>query len=768
MEQQMASLDLTDSGNNGSSTERWTDITAEYFAACSTLTLGQLVRKEEFSLHDSIAALEIMDPKMDNGVVTEEEAAMGTLDVSRARTCSEVLMIADQLFRKEMAWHSGSHLSQTLFTCVYLQKLLTPSLQPDGKRFSTDSQTQNTRLLLDHVLYPLIAATVKCCAYVRETFASGYLYEEEDVSSQDYGLPLLGSASAFQVVQLLQRGADVVEGLKVNSKEEELPVLAELALRLQGRSSLLMALDYPQGSSEATSHWRDVQTSFKSWRQLDAGSLEDDALVFNTSFQRVLDSTTPPRPILDVSFKEAQEQMCSLAEDMAAIGLIKGAEASVSPTALLAHFEAFRVRQPARMPFARLEMQLAFLHDKSAEHGEERAAFCRASIQECVGACDVLFGDKVTAAEAPSDVRYQAMQVLSACLTMVEGLLLDLYKILCHNPGRVRRNLAKLLMDADALIADTEAADQRILDLVAQSPLANACGVPETQMHLISTWLRHLEMTMSVTLVKQAAELDLLKPFELLAHFFQLDTILFLQNDVLYQIFSVQLNASREYRARSPAAAAWISSTMLRNEVESIVCKGMLFELSALSTLGVIAEPAGVGLGVADRAKLYEYRIKIFRRCARHRVSSPAAFFPDYATCMAEIATMTGLNSDPTSPADRVRSARENLGKAKDMFDLGLKKLSEMKIALSKIRARRGLDSEGPLMSAVDKAEDARSRSLAGCCVSSKLAINNLLTNLPPDTDPQHILGRWKSKGKLTRDTRYDRTYATLNVVFVD
>ncbi|CAN9297862.1 unnamed protein product [Alternaria alternata] len=72
------------------------------------------------------AGYEIMDPKMDSGFLVPGETLEDDYDTLTPLLPEELIGIMDQLLCYEMAWHTGYPLSQTLFTSVYIDKLLWP------------------------------------------------------------------------------------------------------------------------------------------------------------------------------------------------------------------------------------------------------------------------------------------------------------------------------------------------------------------------------------------------------------------------------------------------------------------------------------------------------------------------------------------------------------------------------------------------------------------------------------------------------------------
>lgn len=79
-----------------------------------------------------------------------------------------------------MAWHMGHPLSQTLFTSLYLDRLLWPVPNTlDEARFtrgSADGRNEEPALV-NLVLRAYCMALVKCCDYVHARVAAEYYYE---------------------------------------------------------------------------------------------------------------------------------------------------------------------------------------------------------------------------------------------------------------------------------------------------------------------------------------------------------------------------------------------------------------------------------------------------------------------------------------------------------------------------------------------------------------------------------------------------------------
>ncbi|WMV36645.1 hypothetical protein MTR67_030030 [Solanum verrucosum] len=107
----------------------WADASSVLQLACNDLRDGELIHAENFNLFAAMSALEIMDPKMDSGMVRtyysvdeaiEYGAAPIPLSFDKTVDVQRVIDIMDHLLACEATWHKGCSLAQTVFSCLYL------------------------------------------------------------------------------------------------------------------------------------------------------------------------------------------------------------------------------------------------------------------------------------------------------------------------------------------------------------------------------------------------------------------------------------------------------------------------------------------------------------------------------------------------------------------------------------------------------------------------------------------------------------------------
>lgn len=664
------------------------DITGEYFAAChQSLSIGELIHSEGFTLQDSISALEIMDPKMDNGVIDPSIEDVHAYDCSRGLVPDEIMAIIDQLLASEVTWYNGSSLSQTLYTCVYLQKLLGKSLSETG--FSNDStKTQPAKELLDKVLFPYVVATIKSADICRDEYLVGYLYEEEDVSSADFGLELLPFTQPQTAVELLLEGLQWLEhmppdhALLISSSQ-----IQQMCKRLKFRLTfleLLRTLNHPEQHARLV---QDFLLHTEGYEVVDK-PVEEFPEIFNTNIQRTLISTSPPRPIISMLPKDALSEITRTCKDLVRI-LPVISDARTSPSSMLEFFEVIRKSRPATLPLVRSRMQSLFLKDKMAEHAVNKQRFIIAAIEEVTGRRPELFDEKLAQVESPNDRRFRINRLVSGMLTRLEPPFFDLFKVLCHNPGRQRRNLCKILIDFDILQAEAEVVDQDLAVLVNEKPKRLANGHTSLAF-TISSWIFSIKLDICQSILFMGQETELYKPIEWSMIYWHIDNFLFLQNEHLYSIAIDRLPTSSPIRAH-------LSHRLLYNEALALLCKATSKLMHALELLNVISTPQ---LKFSSPEILYNHRMAPFSKL----ISPPPV---SYAMYLAE-------QSQGTS-----RSAFDALKDAGDFFSAARSKLGTL--------SKRGASARFSSVPALVEDFKSEMRALVGCCIANNLTISKLL-----------------------------------------
>ncbi|CAA0806461.1 MAK10 homologue, partial [Striga hermonthica] len=432
----------------------WADVSSLLQHACDDLRNDELITGENFNLFSAMSALEIMDPKMDSGIVTtyysveeaiDNGAAPVPLSFDRTVDTQRVIDVMDHLLACEATWHKGGSLAQTVFSCVYL-------LKPD--------RTSSHALL--HCFCQVIRAT---CNAVLSVVADTRANEEEDLFVMAYGLPLKidGDEKCLSILHAVEetvsrklkackaplsgkRVVEDVEPLQSNLKCEE-GFCKAILCRLRFRKHFYHALTCmrkPQGKglelakkhiNSCLTELDEMLKSEEFLRKTYASETLEDEIEDKTTasgcqpvgFDPTLNSRsaapTPPRSIKLLSWKKAVHYFKKLLHDLEIVcsysldTVLEGALRS------LVDFQKF---QPDLV--ARAYVQLLLVQDGKL-YGRES-----------------MFGVVCKAALLSDGAKNHDIQK-NETVSQLGQLLMSLLKLLCANTAWQRRKLGKILQD---------------------------------------------------------------------------------------------------------------------------------------------------------------------------------------------------------------------------------------------------------------------------------------------------------------------------------
>jgi hypothetical protein len=231
-----------------------------------------------------------------------------------------------------MAWHMGHPLSQTLFTSIYIDKLLWPVPRTiEDARFD---RLPSEYPLVGLVLRTYCLALVKACDFVHARVASEYFYEvrgipigkmsnladgcfglvvqEEDFVTQLYNRNLLSTFDSSHFYRLLDQAVDWVDAQEGIEQKLRDAIRSRLLLRREFLASLDQDLEILD--TRSTDSFVSCLTYLKTLTETASlGNAVPEA--FSLKLQRKLASTVPPRPIVHIKQDDALFHMKRLCQD---------------------------------------------------------------------------------------------------------------------------------------------------------------------------------------------------------------------------------------------------------------------------------------------------------------------------------------------------------------------------------------------------------------------------------------------------------------------
>ncbi|XP_050272020.1 uncharacterized protein LOC126715464 [Quercus robur] len=454
----------------------WADVSPLLESACKDLRDGELIHGDNFNLFAAMSALEIMDPKMDSGIVCkyysideaiENGAAPVPISINKTVDVQCTIDIMDHLLACEATWHKGHSLAQTVFSCIYL-------LRPD--------RTSSHALL--HSYCRVIRAT---CKAVISVVSDARTHEEDDLFTMAYGLPLDGDGDekclsllnaveetisrqlrACKAPSSRRRVLEDMEPLQTNLDLEE-GYCKALLCRLRFRKHfyhVLTSMRRPQGRglelarkhiATCISELDCIYRSSDFLRSSACGTSEDgienrttasgcQPIGFDASLNCRLSAPTPPRAIKILSWKKAIEYFVKLLHDL---DIICSYSLDPSLEGVLQFVVQFQKSQPDLV--ARAHLQLLLVQDGKL-YGR-----------------DSMFTVITRAAVLPEVSKNHDVQK-NEYFVQLGQLVINMLKILCTNAAWQRRKLGKMLQDWRVMYVQLELAFRKEFGEVSRIP----------------------------------------------------------------------------------------------------------------------------------------------------------------------------------------------------------------------------------------------------------------------------------------------------------
>lgn len=233
-----------------------------------------------------------------------------------------------------MAWHIGYPLSQTLFTNVYIEAILTPSPSTiEEADFLRDPVSQSERPPMLSILRAYCLGLLKACWYVNEMIKNEQYQEvcgnlslqnclgvakpivqEEDFVTNTYRRTLLDNIDREVIREVIQDARAMIHRLGHEMTEE---IATALDLRLELRYAFLRAIELSELRSNPASlktPWIEMKSILEPIKKSHSLAIPVPE-AFSTKLQRRLASTMPPRPIVQLSFDDAYSHLHRLFVD---------------------------------------------------------------------------------------------------------------------------------------------------------------------------------------------------------------------------------------------------------------------------------------------------------------------------------------------------------------------------------------------------------------------------------------------------------------------
>ncbi|KAL3268406.1 hypothetical protein HHI36_007521 [Cryptolaemus montrouzieri] len=461
----------------------WSDITQEFLEDVKDLALGELLHDEMFGLFEAMSAIEMMDPKMDAGMMCnrgfkhimdfDEQIKQNMLKIHDF-TSEERIGIIDTTLACIVSWLEGHSLAQTVFINLYLHK---------------------PYLIEDKVMKVFSLSIYKLVEILKDYIHKAMVYEEEDFQPMQYGYHLVPDISEQRMTGMLR---EVEEELarKLRSSPNVDLIQAEYArikfVKVFYQALIALRKENQLGNAD---NFRLLNTALemlqiaKSTIEFGIEGLEDgnsSLLGFEPMINQRLLPPTFPRY---TKIKPKKEALCYFEEMVDRLKVVCRLSTTSGLNQVLDFFIDFSKTGPCIL--SRSALQLVFPVNNSKFMKEHLRDAVRTFIAPPSLTVKTLLGNQ------------QAKQYVDSYLMRCIRPFANFLQLCGHNRARQRDKLAHLLEDFSNLQDEAERVDAILHNITANSNIA--------RQHLacFGTWILYHTLRIMIMYLLSGFELQL-------------------------------------------------------------------------------------------------------------------------------------------------------------------------------------------------------------------------------------------------------------------
>lgn len=408
------------------------DITQWFIKECDGLLWGELVKPSALTMMDAMKAIQLLDPKMDIGILTDFKSPY-TFRPEDRLIPEELCWIMDNMTALEISWYRGATLCQSVYTCLYYH-----NLHLTNPSFVTRQLTQED-LLLSQILRTYLLLYCKTIDLVYTELSKGNIIEGEDCWLDHYGLPIKVNDDVEAIIEFANETLVWLENVKTK------PALDgfgdQMINRLVFRRNYLRYLDC------ATSVDISLEQTLLVMQMVAQDTCpsaiqpsEITRLGFDPKVPSYLRQSMPLPEFRQPTFKQSWECMMNMIEELLHVERLMATGDWIEWKAF---FWAMTLNDRERLPIHRSLIQsrfTAFCYDSHQGNRNIDRLVREAILYECGDRNEVVtvLGTLDGMADAPNMQQLKTWRALIA-----NDILMDLIVPL-HNPPRQRRNLISL------------------------------------------------------------------------------------------------------------------------------------------------------------------------------------------------------------------------------------------------------------------------------------------------------------------------------------
>ncbi|KAI0738031.1 Mak10 subunit, NatC N-terminal acetyltransferase-domain-containing protein [Daedaleopsis nitida] len=181
------------------------DVTDLFVAAGHDMDPEEVILMDNFTLMDAMSAFEIGEPRLDSGMILEEQRRP-PFDPLTPLLPEEVCWLLDRSFACEMEWHAGKTLSQSVFTLLFVHHL--PDINPEYLAPEEDADPERPRWLVTVIVRAAMLGLLKCCDLAWRELSKNKVFDVEDWQGEKCDVSLLEGVDSVVIVNMIDAACE--------------------------------------------------------------------------------------------------------------------------------------------------------------------------------------------------------------------------------------------------------------------------------------------------------------------------------------------------------------------------------------------------------------------------------------------------------------------------------------------------------------------------------------------------------------------------------
>ncbi len=278
-----------------------TSCLAQFKELAARLATGEVAMSSAHSLQRAMYAVQIMDPKMDTGILQPDPDNFDTLPIP---TIQQTIDIIDQTWNQFFLWLEGAPLPTTLYSSTHLSHLKDLEKHQDSVSF--------------HLLAQYFIILLNIAHHMRLTCISVNVCEPDDFETELYGFDIMPSLSKTDIKSLFKELSSIVHSIQTDNEKESLASRIRLLESLYEIIHFLKP-DMRQYESAKAQLQIAQETLAKILKEDMDSNADDTALFFNIHLHRRVFAQGPPRIFKIPSIRDGFGKFISMLRNLSLV-----------------------------------------------------------------------------------------------------------------------------------------------------------------------------------------------------------------------------------------------------------------------------------------------------------------------------------------------------------------------------------------------------------------------------------------------------------------